>query len=202
MRTCDSANKLQQKHLVIEPWTFTHKLWAQTSGLQLQLHEIRQIFMPLHYLKPKFKVKSAVNCLRTIWCILYTKMASSDLITGFMQGFRMLRRMPFLLCFQDPRTATMSPRRKNQSSDLAIFATLNTQDYSCLHNYVHNKSPVDKMHQWMIKSFRINPAKKYIYEANYWPVMVDKQCSNVHLSVFDRGQNSLLSFEFFIKNGI
>lgn len=54
----------------------------------------------------------------------------------------------------------------------------------------------------MIKSFRINPAKKYIYEANYWPVMVDKQCSNVHLSVFDRGQNSLLSFEFFIKNGI
>lgn len=144
MRTCDSANKLQQKHLVIEPWTFTHKLWAQTSGLQLQLHEIRQIFMPLHYLKPKFKVKSAVNCLRTIWCILYTKMASSDLITGFMQGFRMLRRMPFLLCFQDPRTATMSPRwiwlflrpwMRKTILVYTIMSTINHQLIKCINEW-------------------------------------------------------------------
>lgn len=103
----------------------------------------------------------------------------------------MLRRMRFLLCFQDPQTATMSTRRKNQSLDLAMLATLNTQDYSCLQNYVHNKSPVDKIPQCMIKSFRTNPAKKYIYEVNYWLAMVDKQCSNVHLSVFVRGQNNL-----------
>lgn len=107
MRTCDSANILQQKHLVIEPCTFTHKLWAQTSGLQLQLHEIRQIFMPLHYLKPKFKVKSAVNYLSTIWCVLYTKMASSNLITRFMQGFRMLMRIFIVFprspnCYNEP----------------------------------------------------------------------------------------------------
>lgn len=83
-----------------------------------------------------------------------------------------------------------------------MFATLNTQDYSCLQNYFHNKSPVDKIHQCMIKSFRTNPAKKYIYEANYWLVMVDKQCSHVLLSVFDRGQNNLFyNLNFLLKMG-
>lgn len=50
MRTCDSASKLQQKHLVTEPWTFTHKLWAQNSGLYYNYMKYVTFFMSFLYL--------------------------------------------------------------------------------------------------------------------------------------------------------